>query len=97
MSECVDSNRYERRPDSDELMDTDLRERDDFVKRLFEKDEKLTTKSGQSLSSEQIRDVSLRGSLHDLDGCNRNRYGGTYILAHTVYIYCSQLSEILPE
>ena len=82
MSESGDSNGYERRPDSDELMDTDLRERDDFVKRLFEKDEKLTTKSRQSLSSKRIRDVSLRGSLHDLDGWNR--YGGTYILAHTI-------------
>ena len=65
-------------------MDADLRERDAFVERLLKKDEKITTISDQGLSSTQIRDISLRGSLHELHGWNR--YSSIYIIEDKLYV-----------
>lgn len=72
MNESGESNRLNRGSSSEEFMDADLRERDAFVERLLKKDEKITTISDQGLSSTQIRDISLRGSLHELHGWNSN-------------------------
>ena len=52
-------------------MDADLRERDAFVERLLKKEKRKTRRLDQGLSSEQIHEVSSRGSPRKIECSSR--------------------------